>query len=98
MKYFILVWAGLWRRSLRTILTLLSVIGALIGAAIAWALFSGTTINMGSLVSSIVFRLQVSVGLVAQGILWACAVGLFGGLLPAIRAARLPVATAIRGL
>ncbi len=77
---------------------LLSVVGALIGAAIAWALFSGTTINMGNLVSSIVFRLQVSVGLVAQGILWACAVGLLGGLLPAIRAARLPVATAIRGL
>ncbi len=77
---------------------LLSVAGALLGAAIAWALFSGTTINMGSVVSSIVFRLEVSGGLVAQGIAWACAVGLLGGLLPAIRAARLPVATAIRGL
>lgn len=77
---------------------LLSVAGALLGAAIAWALFSGTTINMGSVVSSIVFRLEVSGGLVAQGIAWACAVGLLGGLLPAVRAARLPVATAIRGL
>ena len=77
---------------------LLSVAGALLGATIAWALFSGTTINMGSVVSSIVFRLEVSGSLVAQGILWACAVGLLGGLLPAIRAARLPVATAIRGL
>ncbi len=77
---------------------LLSVAGALLGAAIAWALFSGTTINMGSVVSSIVFRLEVRGGLVAQGIAWACAVGLLGGLLPAVRAARLPVATAIRGL
>ncbi len=77
---------------------LLSVAGALLGAAIAWALFSGTTINMGSVVSSIVFRLEVSGGLVAQGIAWACGVGLLGGLLPAVRAARLPVATAIRGL
>ena len=77
---------------------LLSLAGALVGAAIAWALFSGTTINMGSLVSSIVFRLQVSPGLVGQGIVAACAVGFLGGLFPAIRAARLPVATAIRGL
>ncbi len=77
---------------------LLSVAGALLGAAIAWALFSGTTINMGSVVSSIVFRLEVSGGLVAQCIAWACGVGLLGGLLPAVRAARLPVATAIRGL
>lgn len=77
---------------------LLSVAGALLGATIAWALFNGTTINMGSVVSSIVFRLEVSGGLVVQGIAWACAVGLLGGLLPAVRAARLPVATAIRGL
>jgi putative ABC transport system permease protein len=33
---------------------------------------------------------------VAIGIGWACAVGLLGGLFPALRAARLPVATALR--
>ena len=34
----------------------------------------------------------------AWGIVWACVVGLIGGLFPAIRAARLPVATALRAL
>jgi putative ABC transport system permease protein len=32
------------------------------------------------------------------GIIWACVVGLIGGLLPAIRAARIPVATALRAI
>jgi len=30
------------------------------------------------------------------GIVWACAIGFLGGLFPAIRAARLPVAVALR--
>lgn len=77
---------------------LLSIVGALLGAAVAWALFNGNTINMGSVNTSIVFRLEVGPRLVAQGIVWACAVGLLGGLLPAVRAARLPVATALRGV
>ena len=77
---------------------LLSLAGAFLGAAVAWALFNGNTINVGSLIASIVFQLRVGPGLVAQGVLWACAVGFLGGLFPAIRAARLPIATAIRGL
>ena len=36
--------------------------------------------------------------LIGLGIIWACVVGLIGGLLPAIRAARVPVATALRAL
>jgi putative ABC transport system permease protein len=35
---------------------------------------------------------------VALGIIWACAIGVVGGLFPAIRAARLPVATALRAV
>jgi len=38
----------------------------------------------------------VTPGLAAGGILFAAALGLIGGLFPAIRAARLPVATALR--
>jgi putative ABC transport system permease protein len=30
------------------------------------------------------------------GIIWACVIGVIGGLFPAIRAARLPIATALR--
>jgi putative ABC transport system permease protein len=35
-------------------------------------------------------------GLVIVGVVWACVIGLIGGLFPAIRAARLPVAVALR--
>jgi putative ABC transport system permease protein len=44
------------------------------------------------------FHLRVGTGLVIVGMVWACVVGLIGGLLPAIRAARLPVATALRAV
>jgi putative ABC transport system permease protein len=40
--------------------------------------------------------LRVSPGLVMTGLIWALVVGLLGGLPPAIRAARLPIATALR--
>jgi len=45
-----------------------------------------------------VFHLAVSPSLVVLGIIWACVIGLVGGLFPAIRAARLPVATALRAV
>jgi putative ABC transport system permease protein len=35
---------------------------------------------------------------VGLGIAWACGVGLLGGMLPALRAARIPVATALRAV
>ena len=41
-------------------------------------------------------RLPRHPGLLAQGLAWALAIGLAGGLLPAIRAARLPVTEALR--
>jgi putative ABC transport system permease protein len=49
-------------------------------------------------VSSLVFEMQVTPGLLAMGIGLACAVGFLGGLFPAVRAARLPVATALRAI
>ncbi|HEX7080806.1 MAG TPA: ABC transporter permease [Gammaproteobacteria bacterium] len=77
---------------------LLALVGALIGAAAAWLLFGGNTISMGNQVASLVFQVRVTPALLGLGILWACAVGFVGGLLPAIRAARLPVATALRAV
>jgi putative ABC transport system permease protein len=38
----------------------------------------------------------VTPGLVVLGVIWALVIGLIGGFAPAIRAARLPVATALR--
>jgi len=78
---------------------LLSVIGALIGAGLAWIFFNGNVVStLGSNFTQVVFRLAVGPSLVVLGIVWACVIGLVGGLFPAIRAARLPVATALRAV
>ncbi|HTW37641.1 MAG TPA: ABC transporter permease [Steroidobacteraceae bacterium] len=78
----------------------LALVGALAGAALAWAFFDGNTVSTiaGNGLAQVVFHLHIGSALIATGILWACVVGLVGGLLPALRAARLPVATALRAV
>jgi putative ABC transport system permease protein len=71
---------------------LLALAGALIGIGLAWALFHGQGYAFGQTV----FRLAVSPRLVGIGLGWALAVALLGGILPAMRAARLPVVEALR--
>jgi putative ABC transport system permease protein len=71
---------------------LLALPGALLGAFVAWHLFNGNFVNSGSLL----FRLSVTPYLLALGVAWGLAIGLVGGSLPALRAARLPVAEALR--
>jgi putative ABC transport system permease protein len=66
--------------------------GALLGAALAWLFFNGLSASP----FGYNFQLAVTPSLGGIGIVWALAMGLAGGLLPALRAARLPVATAIR--
>ena len=76
---------------------LLSLIGGAIGAAAAWMFFNGNTVNtLGANFTQVVFHLTVTPQLLVSGILWAVFIGILGGLFPAIRAARLPVATALR--
>ena len=70
----------------------LSVTGALIGAAIAWTLYDGKQDSFGGWV----FNLRVSSSLIGLGIVWALIVALLGGLFPSIRAARRPVVEALR--
>jgi putative ABC transport system permease protein len=48
--------------------------------------------------SQVTFDFAVTPQLLIQGIAWATAIGLLGGLLPAIRAARQPIAAALREL
>jgi putative ABC transport system permease protein len=76
----------------------LSLVGASFGAAISWLLFNGNTVTIGDSVESLVFNMQVTPGLLGTGMLLAVGVGLIGGLFPAVRAARLPVATALRAV
>jgi putative ABC transport system permease protein len=66
--------------------------GAFIGALVAWVLFNGNVVD----VAGLIFKLTVTPHLLIISILWALAIGLIGGSLPALRAARLPVATALR--
>ena len=77
---------------------LLAVTGALLGAFCAWLFFDGhvTSMMMSGLQAPMSFALAVTPALVVLGIIWACVIGLIGGLFPAIRAARLPVAAALR--
>jgi putative ABC transport system permease protein len=76
----------------------LSLIGASVGATLSWLLFNGNTVTIGNNVSSLVFQMQVTPALLGAGVLLAVGVGLIGGLFPAVRAARLPVATALRAV
>lgn len=66
--------------------------GAFIGALVAWVLFNGNVVD----VAGLIFKLTVTPHLLEVSILWALAIGLIGGSLPALRAARQPVATALR--
>jgi putative ABC transport system permease protein len=78
---------------------LLALLGGALGAAIAWLLFDKYTVStLGSNFSQVVFAFKVSPALVLSGLKWALAIGLVGGLFPAMRAARLPVTTALREL
>ena len=79
---------------------LLSLVGGVIGGGLAWLAFDGyqtATMNWQSF-SQVAFAFAVTPSLLAQGLLYAVVMGLLGGLFPAIRAARLPVVTALREL
>ena len=72
--------------------------GGVVGAAAAYFAFDGfkaSTINWQTF-SQVAFAFAVTPSLLAGAILWAVTIGLIGGLFPAIRAARLPIATALR--
>jgi putative ABC transport system permease protein len=75
----------------------LSLLGGLIGAYLAWVFFNGHSVStLGGAFAQVVFQLTVTRQLIVTGIVWACVIGVLGGLFPAVRAARLPVAEALR--
>ena len=76
----------------------LSLIGGVIGAGAAWLAFDGyqaSTLNWATF-SQVTFAFAVTPKLLVQAIVWSAVLGLLGGLFPAIRAARLPIAAALR--
>jgi putative ABC transport system permease protein len=79
---------------------LLGSIGGIIGGAIAWLAFDGyqtATMNFQSF-SQIAFSFAVTPQLLLTALVISLVMGTAGGLLPAIRAATLPVVTALREL
>ena len=74
----------------------LALSGALVGGAIAWIVFNGSTFSTGGTLGQVTLRLHVGAPLIALGIVWAAVIGFIGGLFPAIRAARTSVADALR--
>lgn len=77
---------------------MLALIGGVLGALIAYVLFNGFTVSTLNFASftQVVFAFAVTPDLLVQGVIIALFIGLIGGLAPAIRAARLPIATALR--
>lgn len=77
----------------------LALAGGALGCALAFYWHGHTTATMGmETFSEIVFEFTLTPRLVGKGLLFAVIVGLIGTLLPAVRAARLPVIDALKSL
>ena len=79
---------------------LIGVAGGALGMAIAYFAFNGlqaSTLNFSSF-SQITFAFTVTPQLAVQGLVYALALGLIGGLFPSIRAARQPIVRGLREL
>jgi putative ABC transport system permease protein len=78
----------------------LALAGGIVGGVVAYAGLNGfhtSSMNWQSF-SQVAFSFRVTPALLVQGIIWATAIGLVGGLFPALRAARMPIASALREL
>jgi putative ABC transport system permease protein len=78
----------------------LAAIGGVIGGLIAYVAFNGyqtSTMNFQTF-SQVAFAFRVTPQLLMLGLIYALLMGLVGGLFPAIRAARLPIPSALREL
>ena len=77
----------------------LALLGGVLGAAVSYVGFNGYTASTLSNVSfsQIAFDFAVTPELLRDGLIWALVLGAIGGLLPAMRAARMPITAALRG-
>jgi putative ABC transport system permease protein len=79
---------------------LLALVGGILGGSLAYFAFNNfhtSTMNFQSF-SQVAFAFKVTPELLVRGIIWSALIGLVGGLFPAIRASRLPIAAALREL
>jgi putative ABC transport system permease protein len=79
---------------------LLALLGGAAGGTVAYLAFNGfetATINWQTF-SQVGFAFAVTPALIVSGVIYALVMGLLGGLPPAVRAARLPIVSALREL
>jgi putative ABC transport system permease protein len=77
---------------------LLAALGGLVGAGLAYLIFDGHVVSTsGSGATQLAVPLVVGPRIIGEGVLWACIIGMIGAFLPAIHAARTPLAVALRG-
>jgi putative ABC transport system permease protein len=76
---------------------LLAAAGGVLGAGAAWLFFNGRSVSttQGTAYAQLIFDISVTLRLAIIGLVASCVIGFIGGLFPAIRAARLPIATAL---
>ncbi len=78
---------------------LLGLVGGVVGGILAYLMFNGIeTSTMGSNFAQVAFSFRVTPGLLVRGAIYALLMGLLGGLLPALRAVRMPIASSLRQL
>ncbi len=77
--------------------SLLAIAGGVLGCLLAVPLhgYSTSTANLQSF-SEVAFAFRITPAIVVSSLVFALVMGLLGGLLPALRAARLPIAAAVR--
>lgn len=76
---------------------LLSLAGGALGALLAYLVFNGYAVStLGGGFTQVAFEFAVTPALVGLGLGLALLIGFIGGLAPAIRAARIPVTSALR--
>ena len=76
---------------------LLALVGGVLGCLLAFGThgYSTSVSNMQSF-SEVAYAFRITPRIIASGMVFALVVGVVGGLLPALRAARLPIAMAVR--
>lgn len=79
---------------------LIGLIGGTVGAVVSYFAFNGlrtSTMNFATF-SQLTFAFTVTPQLLVQGLTYALILGFIGGLLPSLRAAKLPITTGLREL
>src|SRR5215470_706833 len=76
---------------------LLALLGGVLGALIAYVLFNNLSVaTLGDNFTQVVFNFRITPELLAQGLIIAIIIGMIGGFMPALRAARVPVTASLR--